>query len=89
MSRGATGYEMLSEVQEAARAKRSSQSWETFASEVTGKTFEAFQWDIVKESFFIHLKFLLLKNLKKGLSRQGTTLNDFVEPVKSCADVKY
>lgn len=88
MNRGATAYEMLSEVQEASRAKRSSQSWETFASAVTSITYEVFQCDIVKENFFIHLKFLLLKNLKKGLSRQGTTPNDYVKAVKSCGDVK-
>lgn len=51
MSRSDTGYEMLSEVREAARAKRSSQSWETSATEVTGITCEAFQWDVVKENF--------------------------------------
>lgn len=50
MSRGA-GYEMLSEVQESAKAKRSSQRWQTFAAEVTGLTCEAFQGDIVKENF--------------------------------------
>lgn len=88
VSRGATGCEMLSEVQEAARAKRASQSWETFATELTGITCEAFQWDMVTENVFIHLKFLLLKNLKKGLSRQGTTLNDYMEPMKSCGDEK-
>lgn len=58
------------------------------ATQVTGITCEAFQWDIVEENFFIHLKFLLLKNLKKGLSRQGTTLNDYMEAVKSYGDVK-
>lgn len=88
MNRGATVYEMLSEVQEASRAKRSSQRWGTFATEVTSITYEIFQCNIVKENFFIHLKFLLLKNLKTGLSRQGTIPNDYVEAVKSCGDVK-
>lgn len=75
MSSGTISYKMLWEMQEAARAKRASQCWESSATEVIGIAWKMLQWGRMKETGFSHLKFLLLRNLEKGPTRQGTTLS--------------